>query len=352
LANQRLVGKPFETPIDAVEQLGAVQAQDFGAAQWAIAQRTAGASHAAIEQAIDGGEILRTHILRPTWHFVSARDLRWMLELAAPRIRALAVSSWRTHGLNEAVFKKSNAAIAKALERGQHLTRVELAAELRKAGVDPGEGTRLGHLAMRAELDGIICSGIRRGKQFTYALVDQRAPHSQTLMRDEALRKLATRYFSTRGPATVRDFAWWSGLTVTEARLAAHSADDVLACEQIDDREMWSGRDERTPRRTTPSMHLLPNYDEFLVAYSDRDAMGGATINAAQPDTKRAIFANVIEIDGQIAGGWRRTLGRSSVAIELTLFRRLTEAEYESVDVQAKRYGAFVGLNAELTTAD
>jgi hypothetical protein len=349
LFNQHLIGSRFGDVADVVKALGAVQAQDYAAAKWALALRARRATDASIDRAIDDGKILRTHVLRPTWHFVAPRDIGWMLALTAPRVRAQAASSWRAGGLDEALFKRANATIERSLRDGQHLTRAELGEHLRRARVDPGDGTRLSHLMMRAELDAIVCSGARRGKQFTYALIDERVSETPLLTRDAALRELARRYFTTRGPATVHDFAWWSGLTVADARAGAHAAEDVLTRETIGDREHWCGRDVPASSSPARSVHLLPNYDEFLVAYRDRAAMAGVISAGESIDAKRAIFSNVLEIDGRIAGGWRRTRARASTCVELTPNRTLTPAEHKMVEAEASRYGEFLGLQVELT---
>src|SRR5262245_302167 len=207
LRNQRLIGKPFATPEEVVGWLGAVQAQDYAGAKWAVAQRTAGCSDADVEQACRDGRILRTHVLRPTWHLVLPEDIRWMLALSAPRIRAAMAFYDRRLGLTDAVCARSAAALAAALRGGNHLTRGELARVLAAAGI-PAAGQRLGHLMVRAEIDGVICSGATRGKQSTYALLDERAPAAKPRGRDDALAELAGRYFASHGPALPQDFAW------------------------------------------------------------------------------------------------------------------------------------------------
>ncbi|HEY4132500.1 MAG TPA: winged helix DNA-binding domain-containing protein [Gemmatimonadaceae bacterium] len=346
LANQRLTGEPFASAVEAVQHLGAVQAQDYAAAKWAVAQRTTAATDETLERAIDHGQILRTHVLRPTWHLVAARDIKWMLALTGPRIAAGLVSMWRRSGL-DVLFKRSNNAIVKALGEGEHLTRAELAEILRRSRIDVGSTERLGHIMLRAELDAIICSGARRGKQSTYALLEARAVDAVTLTRDEALRELAIRYFSTRGPATAKDFSWWSGLTVTDARKAARLADDLLSLETIDGSEMWVGKNT-PPIARGASVHLLPNFDEFLVAYADRTAMAGALGALNSAEAKRAIFSNVIEINGQVAGTWQRTLARNHVSVELAPRRTVTAAERKAIGAQVQRYGEFIGLKSEI----
>ncbi len=208
-----------ETPRDVVRWLGALQAQEFALAKWSIAQRTRGMNRGDVEQAFADGVILRTHVLRPTWHFALGEDLRWLLKATAPRVNTLNAYYNRQHKLDTKLFAKSNSIIAKALEGGAHLTRSELAAVLTRGGIRAA-GNRLAYIVMRAELDAIVCSGAMRGKQHTYALLDERIPHGKTLDREEALAELARRYFTSRGPATLNDFARWSSLTAAQVAKA------------------------------------------------------------------------------------------------------------------------------------
>src|SRR6266487_2328144 len=191
LHNQHITRRTLETPQALVEWLGAVQAQDFAAAKWALGLRLQGMTDDDFEQAFTDGAILRTHVMRPTWHFVLPADIRWMLALTATRVKAAIAYYSRTLGLDDAVFTQSSVVLAKALQGGKELTRAELVAVLQQAGIATDNLQRIGHIIMRAELDGIICSGARRGKQFTYALLDERAPQARKLDRDEALAELA-----------------------------------------------------------------------------------------------------------------------------------------------------------------
>ena len=353
LANQHLTSPTLGSAAALVSYLGAVQSQDYPGAKWGIAQRTRGITDADVDRAMAEGAIVRTHVLRPTWHFVAAADVRWMLELTAPRIRATMAPYDRVLGLDEGVFTRSNAAIAKALRGGKQLTRGELGEALERAGIASPRLQRLGHLVSRAELDALICSGGRRGKQFTYALLDECVPPAKPLARADALREIARRYFATRGPATVRDFSWWSGLTAGDARTALAAVEDELARETADD-----GRTYWFPAATAaaaaagdaaPPVYLLPNYDEYTVAYRDRAAI--VDPRAAPPIGPRddnPIFANVVVVNGQVAGTWTRATRKRGVAVAVTPARRLTTAERRGLAEAVERYGAFVGAPAEL----
>src|SRR5262245_39393469 len=263
MRSQRLIGAPFAKPEEVVGWLGVVQAQDYAGAKWAVAQRTKAGSDETVERACSDGRILRTHVLRPTWHFVLPADIRWMLALSAARIRAAMAFYDRRLGLTEAVCARSAAALTKALRGGNHLTRTELARVLAGAGI-PAAGQRLGHLMGRAEIDGVICSGARRGNQATYALLDERAPAARPRGRDDALAELARRYFTSHGPALANDFAWWAGLTVADARHAIELAGPRLREVTVGGKRYWRGIVGALARLRSPIVHLLPNYDELV----------------------------------------------------------------------------------------
>ena len=237
-ANQQLVKPEFRDPANLVAWMGAVQAQDFPGARWALGMRLSGATDLDILDAFDEGRILRTHILRPTWHFVAPADIRWMLAVSAPRMHVANGSSYRTNGLESSSLPRGAAIICRALEGGRHLTRGELGDQLASAGL-PHTGSALAHIVMFAELEALICSGPLRGRQFTYSLLDERVPPAASLDPDEALGELARRYFTSHGPATVRDFAWWSGLTTTLVRRGLAVAGRHLARREADGREHW-----------------------------------------------------------------------------------------------------------------
>lgn len=306
-----------------------MQAQDYAGAKWAIAQRTAGATNDAIERLIARGAILRTHVLRPTWHFVLPSDIRWMLRLTGPRVAALLAHNDRRLGITPSVLRRGIDAMAEALTGGRQLTRTELAAVLARAGIDASDGLRVGHVIMHAELDAVLCSGARRGKQFTYALLDERAPATPAIDRDEALGQLATRYFATRAPATIADFAWWSGLTVRDAKRGAEAAGVAR---------------RRSAAAPTTSAHLLPNYDELFIGYRDRSAFLERVNGIALMQRNTPLALNVVEIDGQIVGGWRR--GARGTAVETTLLVSLTHPQRRALDDQIARYAAFLTAGA------
>jgi winged helix DNA-binding protein len=348
LQHQKLTSADRLTATELVAWLGAVQAQDYPAAKWALGLRGKGLGDADVEQAFNDGKILRTHVLRPTWHFVSPDDIRWMLALTAPRVHALNAHYYRQAGLDDKTVKKSCALIQRSLAGGQHLTRVELAERLKRAKI-AAEGLKLAYLMMHAELDGVICSGPRHDKQFTYALLDERAPKTTPITRDEALARLVERYFSSHGPATVRDFTCWSGLLVRDAKLGIEMAKNALVEETIDGRLHWSATAPPAPtkRRTSP-VYLLPNYDEYLIAYKDRPA-ADSTRAANMEARSNGAFPHHLVIAGRLAGSWRRTVKANSVAIEVAPYKALSKADAHAVTGEADCYGEFLNMPVELT---
>jgi hypothetical protein len=347
LANQRLTRSTFRRPADVVAWLGAVQAQDYPGARWALGQRAPGLTDAAVEAAFDQGAILRTHFMRPTWHFVTPTDIRWMVALTAPRVHAASAYYYRKSGLDGAVFKRSRKALERALQGGRQLTRAELAAALREARI-PADGLRLNYLMMQAELDQVICSGARRGKQFTYALFDERVPPAKAMARDEALAELTRRYFTSHGPATVRDFVWWSGLTVRDAKAGLEMAGAALVRETIGDLTCWLSPSRSAAPPASPTAYLLPNYDEYLIAYKDRGHVAGPPENG-EVARGAVSFAHHLIIDGKLAGAWRRTLGAGSVLVEVRLDRRLTPTNTRVLAAAARRYEEFMKMKVTLS---
>jgi hypothetical protein len=349
LRNQRLIGKPFAAPEDVVRWLGAVQSQDYAGAKWAIAQRTRASTDAEIDQACADGRILRTHVLRPTWHFVLPDDIRWMLALTAPRVRAAMAYYDRKLALDGALFRRSQVVLQKALAGGKSLTREELGRVLGAAGI-PATGQRLGHIMMRAELDALIASGPRRGKQFTYALLDERAPRGRTLARDEALAELAGRYFASHGPALPQDFAWWSGLTVGDARRGIEAASPRLVAATADGKTYWHSPAVSSRARIPSTVaHLLPNYDEAIVAYRDHAASlapGMAVTFKARPDM---VANHIVFLGGRVVGGWRRVPAKGALIVETALAIRPDPAARAALQAAAARFQAFLGLPVKLS---
>lgn len=337
LHNQHIAVADFEKPAEVVRWMGAVQAQDYAGALWAVGLRMRNAVAADIEQAMADGAIVRTHPMRGTWHFVAAEDIRWLLNLMAPGRIASNALWYRRLELDEATFVKSNAVFAQTLSGGNQLTRRELAASLKQAGIST-EGLRMTFLLHRAELEGVICSGARRGKQFTFALLDEIVPVSQTLERDEALAELAQRYFTSHGPATLQDFMWWSGLAAADARASSEMVKPQFIQEIISGKTYWLAPSTPTTKVTSPTAYLLPPYDEYTVAYKDRSAVLDP---AYTQQAGYAIFGPTIALDGQIVGNWKREFKKDAVIITTSPFTSLSEAHNQAIAAAIDHYRRF-----------
>ena len=342
LHNQLLSQTKCTQPGQVVAWLGAVQAQDYAGAKWALALRANGLTDAAIEQAFARGEILRTHVMRPTWHFVAPDDIRWMLDLTAPRVKRAMVYMDRQLGLDKSVLKKSNAVLKTALQGNRQLTRSELVPILKKAGV-PADGYRMGQLLGHAELDQVVCSGGRKGKQFTYALLEEQAPQAKRLERDEALAELVIRYFKSHGPATLQDFVWWSGLTPNDARKGIDFIKSRLACEIIENQTYWF-TNSATARKPSASAHLLPNYDEYMVGYTNRASIFDVAHTDQLDSRGNILFQYAIMINGLVAGTWKRTIKKNKVVIKLRPFITLTADQQQAMIAATEQYGKFLEL--------
>ena len=325
LANQALTGSSLRRPEDVVGWFGAVQAQEFEPAKWALALRVRGGTSGSIGRAFDEGRILRTHAMRPTWHFVRPEDIHWLMALTAPRVHQACAYHRRIVELDPRTLTRATAIIERALGDGASLTRNELGEHLRRANL-PMAGQRLAVVVMFAELECVVCSGPRRGKQFTYAMLSGRATRGESLQRDEALARLCRVFFTSHGPATVRDFSWWSGLTMADARRGL----DIIKArsETADGLTYWSAGASRRAGRRNDLVHLIPIYDEYVVAYRDRVAVPHG-----------ALFRHFVVINGQIAGGWQPSRDGS---VTITPSRRFTAREQKAAERAAQRYMDFV----------
>jgi hypothetical protein len=346
LENQQIAQRKFTTPQALVVWHGAKQAQDYTHAKWAIGLRIPGATDDSIEHAIREGTILRTHILRPTWHFVAAPDIRWMMRLTAPQIAVQGASRERDLGLDAATYRRTNDVIARALEGGKYLSRQALAEAIEKAGIMTNS-SRMVHIMMQAELDLVVCNGVRQGKELTYALLDERVPAGPDLSREESLAELARRYFTSHAPATLQDFTWWSGLKVGDARAALEMIKSTLISRPLDALTYWMPKELELPDQWTSRVHLLPAFDEYLVSYKDRGASLDPALTA-HAITSNGIFKPVIVIDGRVAGVWTRTEKKNAVVIEPQLFRDVNAAEKDGILAAAREFARFLNLEAVL----
>lgn len=343
LHSQHLLDARFKRPEEVVSWFGAVQSQEYASAKWALAQRLENKADIEIEAAFAQGAILRTHLMRPTWHFVSPLDIRWILELTAPRVKAALASPFRKAGLDSETISRSRVVLEKALEGEHALTRAEIRVAMEQAGI-PGLDQRLPFLLMHGELDGLICSGPRQGKQITYALLAERAPQARTLEREEAVAELVRRYFTSHGPATLQDFAWWSGLTIADARAGLQASPSQFDQEVVAGKTYWFAGPHPASAGPSLAVHLLPDFDEYTVGYTDRRAiLDGRSAGMVDPRSL-VLLSNIILVNGKIAGAWKRTLGKGAVVLAVTPFAPWAPAEERALARTAQRYADFLGL--------
>lgn len=346
LTNQQIRATQHKTPKEIVGFMGAMQAQDYAMAKWALGIRLPNSKESDIQAAIDKGEIIRTHVLRPTWHFISAEDVHWMLELTAQNIKTISKSRNRELGLTPELFKKSNSIIEKALSGGDHLTRDELMVLLEKAKINTSE-YRSGHFMLEAELDGIVCSGAMKNNKQTYALLNERVPKAISLSKEEALVKLAYKYFLSHGPATLKDFIWWSGLSVKDARNALELIKSDFISEIINGETNWFKPLSSNDQISSPSVYLLPAFDEFIISYKNREACLPIE-NQKKAFSSNGIFRPVILVNGQGVGIWKRTLKKDKVIIETDFFESPDKSILTLLDCETKRFGTFLGAQTYL----
>ena len=346
LVSQGLEPPTFQTPSEVITSFGAVQAQDYAGAKWSLAQRLRQPlTDDALEKAFAEGDFLRTHVLRPTWHFVNPADIRWLLALSAPRVHAANAYMYRKLELNETVFRRSTDVIAQVLAGDKHSTRKELGAVLEQAGIT-ATGQRLAALMMYAELEAVICSGSRRGKQFTYALLEERVPPAKRLSREKALAELARRYFSSRSPATLQDFVWWSGLLVEDAKAGMEAVKADFERTTVEGQTYWLSTQSTSVPVSQPTAHLLSTFDEVLLSYQDRSA--SVSKDYAELWAKGNTFVSAIFLSSRTVGCWRRDLKKDSVILTLRFFRAINRAERSLIEEVAERYGAFLEKKVEI----
>lgn len=335
---QRVAGARFEDPARAVASLGAVQAQDYLGSLWAIGLRTRGATEADVERTVAQRAIVRTWPMRGTLHFVPAADVRWMLELLAPRAMAAAAARHRQLGLDQAAFARSRKLLGRALRGGRRLTREGAYQVLRAGRVSPA-GQRGIHILQRLAQEGLLCFAAREGRQQTFALLDEWVPAGRRLARDEALAELAGRYFDGHGPATLQDFAWWSGLAAADARRGLELARPGLAREMAGGQVHWRSRATARAGAGSAAAALLPAFDELLVGYRDRSA----ALEPRFADRVGRLLRPTVVVGGRVVGTWTRALRGDAVVVRARFFGRPGAAGARTLAAIAGEYGRFLG---------
>lgn len=347
LHSQQIAQTAYSNPVELVKWMGALQAQDFAMVQWALGLRLKDSTHHSINDAIDSGEIIRTHAMRPTWHLIAADDIYWMLELTAPQIKSSSKSRHKWLGLTEKLIAISHSVITNTIMRNGNSTREEIANELSKAGFEKTDN-RHAHLLMLAELDGLICSGQAIGKKQTFALLEERVPNKIILSKEEALATLAGRYFASHCPATLQDFVWWSGLYVKDARKAIESISKDLIDFTLDSETYYVHHSFKEMPVAEKDLQLLPAFDEYIISYKDRSA-SITSENHSKAVSNNGIFWPIIILNGQVIGTWKRAVQKENVNIEISFFTDQPAYVKKAAESKAKSFGAFLGKKPVIT---
>jgi hypothetical protein len=343
LYHQQITHTTFKEPQELVAWFGAMQAQDFAAAKWAVATRLKGKNDHDIQDAIANKQIVRTWSLRGTWQFMSANDVRWILKLIGPRLGKIYASHFRSLSLDKTALAKSQKVIARILGGGKTLTRNEIKPGLEKQGIST-EGLRLNFIFLRAALDGLICSGPRRGKEFTFVLMDEWIGKIPEVDSEEALHRLTIKYFQSHSPATIHDFAWWSGLTIAEVKKGIEMVRPSVQQVEIGKQTYWMVKNVDDSLPKTSGVYLLPAFDEYLVGYKDRSAVLDPEYNNEIYGAGNGIFNPVIIINGKVAGTWKRIVKPKSVRVEMKPFLPLSATQERAVKTRVKQFGKFLEL--------
>lgn len=336
LVSQKLYKTSDFSPQEIVHHLGAMQAQDYAMAKWAVGSRCH-ASEKEIEEAVNSAKIIRTHILRPTWHFVSADDIYWMLDLSAPQVKRFTSSAAKKFGYDEKKLNQTNVSIEKLLAGNNHLSRDEIMQELNIKKTSK-EDFLSAAIMMNAELDGLVCNGRMKGKQITYALLEERVLKPKTkLTKEEGLAKLALRYFESHGPATALDFSWWSGFPPTICQKTINAIELQLNHITVDNQQYWFKKDLKDENYSSESIHFLPAFDEILISYKTREASFN-TEHQSKVFTNNGIFKPIILENGKVIGIWKRTIKKDHAKIETEFFN---ETETSKKDILFEGIKAF-----------
>jgi len=315
-------------------------------AKWALGIRLQNSTEIVINNEIDSGSIIRTHLLRPTWHIVSSDDIFWIQELTAPQIKSSLKFRDKQLGLTDTIFEKCNKIFEKTLRDSNHKTREELIQELINAKIEI-DNNRASHIFLRAEIDGIICSGKQKGGKPTYAILTEWVPLKNRTYRDEALKELALRYFTSRGPATIQDFSWWSGLSSRNSTLALELNKPDLVSETIEGKTYWFVYTSDITKPVKKEIYLLPAFDEFLISYRDRTA-SLLSIENKKTISNNGVFYPTILIGGQIIGTWKRNIKGNHIILTINLFKDGNPDFFKAYSKSISRYSKFYNKETEI----
>lgn len=340
LRSQQLLNPHFSSPQDLISFMGAMQAQDYQMAKWAIALRLKKQfSNNEVEQALNEGKILRTHILRPTWHFIHPEDIRWMLQLTGKRIKAANNSLGKSLNIDEKLDSKVNKLLEKNLSGNVALTKQEIT-EIFEHEKIPATTPHLNRFLLNAEADGIICSGPIKANKHSYMLLEERVPSVKEIHKDEALAKMAKAYFRSHSPATLNDFVWWSGLTINEARQAINFIEEDLIKDTFEKDAIYIHK-SLNETIVYNSVHLLPSYDEYLISYKSR-TVALEPQHFSKAFTNYGIFYPVILHQGEVIGNWKKLKSKNKTICDFSFFHPGKEIDKKLLEEANIRYQSFI----------
>ncbi len=345
LANQQLIEPGLTNPAELVAYMGVVQAQDYNGAKWSLGVRLPGSTDRGIEQALVKREIVRTWIFRGTLFFVSTADVRWMAALVGQRVIDSIQGRYRPLDLDEKTLNRCSDLIVKALQESPELTRKDLLDLIEKNGIST-KGLRAPHILQRASLEGLVCQAAAIKNNPTYILMDHLPPQPAILSHDEAIVELAKRYFASHGPATLKDFAWWLGLPLAEAKIGLEGAQSPLIRENVNGQIYWLADPKPIVNGYAQSISLLPPADEYLLGYQDRSPILDARL-AKMLSQGNGLNPFLVK-DGKVVGTWRRTIGKKGVVVNVNASSEIDQPDLEALDRAAIRYGEFLGLAVNL----
>lgn len=348
------------SPASVVQRLGAMQGQDYLGALWSIGLRVPGSTESDVEAAFERRELVRTWPMRGTLHVIPAKDARWMLELLTPRVLASTATRRANLALDDDVFAVATTVFTDALRGGNRLSRDEMMASLERAGIST-TGQRGYHILFHLSMRRLIVFGPRTEAQQTFVLFDEWLPDAESLPTDEALARLVHTYFTSHAPATVKDFAGWSGLTIADTKRGLAANHDTLVAEKIAGIEYWMSQStlEALPEAVSSAsmegeggVFLLPGFDEFVLGYKDRTAILAPEHGQRIVPGNNGMFKPTVLSGGRVAGIWRRVVKKRVLTVEATPLNRFTAAEKRRIVSAAERYRAFLGADdVEVTFA-
>lgn len=347
LYHQQIAATTCQNPAGVVRWLVAMQAQEFRHAKWAIGLRLQNTPDDVVEKSFNNGDILRTHLMRPTWHFVSPEDIRWLLALTAPRVHAGNQPYYKKFELTPVLLRRCDDIITRSLEGGKYLIRNDLQKILKQRKIS-ADGPRLAYIVMHAELEGLICSGPRIGKQFSYALLEERCPQTKLLARDEALVMFLLRYFNSRGPATLHDFTYWSGLTLKDARTGIESIRGQLQSYVFDGKEYFSGNLDLPDITNGQDTFLMPDYDEYVMSYKDRSSLAPDVKKKQSKMQSPSVFNHYVVVEGAIQGTWRDEIIKDTIKVLSVFANPVSPRMKRKIDQALIRYSTFFGKKLQM----